>query len=165
VRVQIIDAFIDAVRQIFEETGIAVDAITADDSSGAEDQVVTSVGLVGDLKGIFMLLTDASSAASIVRSMTGGMGIALQENMIDQIQMAALGELSNQISGRAITLLSDQDLRCDITPPAVLAARQLHSLVPDLARSYHRTITGPFGRLRLFLGITSSDPDGERSAR
>jgi chemotaxis protein CheX len=162
VQEQIVDAFFDAVRQVFEETGIGIEAIGTQEPAAEEHQVVTSVGLVGDLKGIFMLLTDTPSATSIVRSMTGGMGIALRDDMIDQIQMAALGELSNQISGRAITLLSDHGLHCDITPPAVLAARQLKSLVPDLAQSSRRVITGPFGRITLFIGFTTTEPADRR---
>ena len=163
-REQVVDAFIDAVRQVLEETGIEIDGISAQVSSDEEDQVVTSVGLVGDIKGILMLLTDAPSAASIARSMTGGMGIVLRDDMIDQLQMTALGELSNQVSGRAITLLSELRVHCDITPPAVLAARQLRSLVPDLAQSFQRTITGTFGRLTLFLGIASTEATAENAA-
>ena len=162
VREQVADAFIDAVRQVLEETGIVIDGIGTPSSPEEEDQVVTSVGLVGDIKGVFMLLTDAASAASIARSMTGGMGIVLGDDVIDQIQMTALAELSNQISGRAITLLSAFDIHCDITPPAVLAARQLKSLVPDIARPFQRTITGSFGRLTLYLGIVAYESSIER---
>lgn len=165
VREQAVDAFIDAVRQVLEETGIEIDGIDPVVPADEEDQVVASVGLAGDVKGIFMLLTDTPSASSIARSMTGGMGLVLRDDMIDQIQMAAFGELSNQISGRAITLLSDLHLHCDITPPAVLAARQLKSLVPDLAQSFQRSITGPFGRLTMFLGIATIEPAAERTAR
>jgi chemotaxis protein CheX len=153
---QILEVFVEAVRQVFQETDIPIDAVEEKDSSDAEDQVVTSVGLTGDVKGIFMLLTDTMSATRIVRAMTGGLRITLKDDMLNEIQMAALGELSNQISGRAITLLSDRELHCDITPPAVLAARQLQSLVPDLATSFRMTVRGPFGRLTLFLGISAA---------
>ena len=164
-RDQVADAFIDAVRQVLTETGIEIDGIGPTISPDEEDQVVTSVGLAGDIKGIFMLRSDTPSAARIARAMTGGMGVVLRGDMIDQLQMAALGELANQISGRAITLLSDLHVHCDITPPAVLCARQLTSLVPDLAQSFERTITGPFGGLTLFLGITSVETGAGRAAR
>jgi chemotaxis protein CheX len=159
---EILGVFVEAVRQVLQETDIPIDAVEAEDSSDAEDQVVTSVGLTGDLKGIFMLRTNMRSATHIVRAMTGGLRITLHEDVLSEIQMAALGELTNQISGRAITLLSDRGLRCDITPPAVLAARQIQSVVPDLARSFRMTVRGPFGRLTLFLGISASAPSRER---
>ena len=114
------------------------------------------MGITGDLKGIFMLRTDMPSATFILRAMTNGVRIKVSDDRFSEIQMAALGELTNQITGRAITLLFDKLVRCDITPPAVIAARQLQSLVPDLAMSASRTVRGPFGRLTVFLGVQES---------
>jgi chemotaxis protein CheY-P-specific phosphatase CheC len=92
-------------------------------------------------------------AAGILKAMTGGIRLRIANDRLSEIQLAAIAEISNQIAGRAITLLSDIDLRCDITPPAVLAAPELQSLVPDLAETYRQTVRGPFGRLSIFLGI------------
>lgn len=89
--------------------------------------------------------------------MTGGLRLTLRDEHVSEIYMAALGELSNKISGRATTLLFDRHLRCDITPPAIIAARQLQRLVPDLAASFSRTIRGPFGRPTLFLGLQETE--------
>jgi CheY-specific phosphatase CheX len=131
--------------------------VDAGDVPQAEDNVIASVGITGDLKGIFMLRTDTPSVASFLKAMTGGLRLTLREELLSEIQMAALGELSNQISGRAVTLLFDRHLHCDITPPAIIAARQMQSLVPDLAASFSRTIRGPFGRLTLFLGLRETE--------
>jgi CheY-specific phosphatase CheX len=150
---QILEVFIEAIRQVFGDTGIIIDTVDAEQEPIAEDHVVTSVGITGDLKGIFMLRTDTPSASFILRAMTDGLRIALEDDSFSEIHMAALGELTNQITGRAITLLFDRQLRCEITPPAVIAARQLHSLVPDMAVSFSRAVRGPFGRLTLFLGM------------
>lgn len=155
---QILDAFIDAIRQVFRDTGITIDKVGAEEEPIAEDHVITSVGITGDLKGIFMLRTDTPSASFIVRAMTGGLRIAVAIDRLSEIHMAALGELTNQITGRAITLLSDKQVRCDLTPPAVIAARQLLSLVPDLAVSFSRTVRGPFGRLTVFVGVQELQP-------
>jgi chemotaxis protein CheX len=150
---EILEVFVEAVQQVLRETDIDIASVDADDEKGTEDNVITSVGLTGDLKGIFMIRTDNASAASILRAMTGGVRISLERDRLSEIQLAALGELTNQISGRAITLLFDRQLRCDITPPTVVAARQLQSLVPSLPSAYNRTIRGHFGRLSVFLGL------------
>ena len=150
---KILEAFVEAVRQVFLEMDITIDSVGPGDDTGPEDQVITSVGLTGDLKGIFMIHTDRASAGSLLHAMTGGLRFSTQPERLSEIQLAALGELSNQISGRAITLLSEQGLHCDITPPAVLAAEKLTSLVPDLAASFRRDVRGPFGHLMLFIGI------------
>lgn len=150
---KILEAFVEAVRQVFLEMDITIDSVGPGDDTGPDDQVITSVGLTGDLKGIFMIHTDRVSAGNLLRAMTGGLRLSAQPERLSEIQLAALGELSNQISGRAVTLLSELDLRCDITPPAVLAAEKLTSLVPDLAASFRRSVRGPFGHLMLFIGV------------
>jgi CheY-specific phosphatase CheX len=154
---EILDVFIDAVRQVLGETDIAIDSVDSDDAQEMEDQVITSVGLIGDLKGVFMLCTDTPSAASILKAMAGGVRIVVRDDTLNDVQMAAIGELANQISGRAITILNENELSCDITSPTVVSATQLHSRVPDAAVSFRRTIRGPFGRLTLYLGMQSAE--------
>ena len=153
VRQEILAAFVEAVRQVFQDTDIAIDSVDPGDAFGSDAQVITSVGLTGDLKGILMLRTDRPGAAGILKAMTGGLRLPITNDRLSEILLAAIGEISNQIAGRAITLLSNLDLHCDITPPAVLAALQLQSLVPDLSESFLQTVQGPFGRLTIFLGI------------
>ena len=152
---EILDVFIEAVRQVFRETDLEISSVDPGLEKDTDDQIITSVCLTGDLKGIFMLLTDAESASSILRAMTGSIRLPVAANRLSEIQLTALGELANQISGRAITLLSESGLSCDITPPAIIAAQKLQSCVPDVSDPARQTIRGPFGRLTLFLGLQS----------
>ncbi|HVO37613.1 MAG TPA: chemotaxis protein CheX [Spirochaetia bacterium] len=151
------DTFIEALRQILAETDLAVEAFEPGPHPAAEDQVVASVGLTGDVKGILMLSLDARSAFAIARAMTGGVAIPLANEKFTDVHLAAMAELANQVSGRAITMLSGRQMRCDITPPAVIAARGIQSLVPNLALSFHRTACGAFGRVSMFLGFQARD--------
>jgi CheY-specific phosphatase CheX len=153
VRQEILAAFVEAVRQVFRETDISIDSVIPGDAFGSEAQVIGSVGLTGDVRGILMLLTDTSGAGGILRAMTGGVRLTISNDRLSEIQLAAIGEICNQIAGRAITLLSEIGLRCDITPPAVLAAVHLQSLVPDLSDTSRQTVRGAFGQLTIFLGI------------
>jgi len=157
VRQEILAALVEAVRQVFNDTDIAIDSVETGEPLAAETQVISSVGLTGDLKGIVMLSTDREGASGIVRSMAGGLRFPEPGEGLSELQLAAIGEISNQIAGRAITLLFDQGLRCDITPPAVVAASHLQSLVPDVAESSQQTFRGPFGRLSIFVGIQHAD--------
>jgi chemotaxis protein CheX len=151
---QILATFVEAVRQVFQDTDIAIASVEPGDALGYGAQVITSVGLTGDVRGILMLRTDTAGAANILRAMSGGVRLQITSDRLSEMEMAAIGEISNQIAGRAITLLADLDLHCDITPPTVIAAPQLQSLVPDLAESFRKTVSGPFGRLTVFLGIS-----------
>lgn len=53
---EILEVFVEAVRQVYRESDIAIESVIAGDLPKAEDNVIASVGLTGDLKGIFMLL-------------------------------------------------------------------------------------------------------------
>jgi CheY-specific phosphatase CheX len=154
---EILDTFIEAVRQVLAETDIDVEAFDPGPGPPGADQVVTSVGLTGDVRGILMLSTDAPSAVAIARAMTAGVAIPLANERFTEVHLAAMAELANQVSGRAITMLSERQLRCDITPPAVIAAQGMQSLVPNLAASFQRTARGVFGRLSMFLGFQARD--------
>jgi chemotaxis protein CheX len=157
VQQEILAALLEAVRQVFNDTDIDIDSVEPGDPFGTEAQVIASVGLTGDLKGIFMLRTDTPGAAGIVKAMMGGLRLPMAADGLSELQLAAIAEISNQIAGRAITLLSERGLHCDITPPAVVSAAQLHSLVPDLAQSSRQTVRGPFGRATIFLGIQGAE--------
>jgi CheY-specific phosphatase CheX len=146
-------AFLEAARQIFAETELQIETVDTGGEAAENDQLIASVGLTGELRGIFLLRTDSGSATAIARAMTGGRAFLRGENDPGELQLAAMGELANQISGRATTILSAQQVSCDITPPAIVAAQRLTSLVPNLSGALHGVIRGPFGRLSLFLGL------------
>jgi CheY-specific phosphatase CheX len=159
VRQEILTALLEAVRQVFTDTDIPIDSVEPEEPFAVPAQVISSVGLTGDLKGIVMLSTDWAGASGIIRGMAGGLRFPQPADGLSELQLAAIGEISNQIAGRAITLLSDLGLRCDITPPAVVAASRLQSLVPDVAESFQRTFRGPFGRFSVFVGIQHPGAD------
>jgi hypothetical protein len=110
VQQEILEVFVEAVRQVFRETDIAIESVDAGDVPEAEDNVIASVGLTGDLKGIFMLRTDTPSAANFLKAMTGGLRLTLRDDLLNEIQMAALGELSNQCTMLEIQENPDKEL-------------------------------------------------------
>ncbi|HET6452412.1 MAG TPA: chemotaxis protein CheX [Spirochaetia bacterium] len=156
-RQEILEALLDAVRQVFRDTEIAIDSVQPGDGLGTDAQVIASVGLTGDLKGILVLRTDIPGAARIVTAMMGGLRVPAEPDKLSEVQLAAVAEISNQIAGRTITLLSERGIHCDITPPAVMCALQMHSLIPDVAESTRQTLLGPFGTLSVFLGIQHAE--------
>ena len=148
---------VEAIRQVFSDSDLPIRAEETAGSPGMETQVIASVGLAGDIKGIIMLCTDQPGARAIARGMAAGVRVPVDGGILSEIELAALGEIANQVAGRAVTILSGRGLRCEITPPAVVAAAHLQSLVPDLQESLLRRFGGPFGRLEVFLGVQHSD--------
>ncbi len=54
-----------------------------------------------------------------------------------------MGEIANQVAGRAVTLLAAAGRRCDITPPTVVTADRVDSLLPGPLTAW--TVRGAFG--------------------
>jgi len=176
--------FLEALRQVFEETGIPLDAVMRTpaprqgrrraavdrdvekaaprqgsrraavdrDQVARTDQVVTSVGITGGVRGNLVLYADYTAAAGILRGMTGG--LALPAAGHGEFQRAALGELANQVAGRAVTLLAHAGVPCDITPPTVVTADLVTSLLPGPAPLW--SVRGPFGELRLLVAVAGA---------
>jgi CheY-specific phosphatase CheX len=149
----ILEAFLEAVRQVLRETGVSIDSEDPGEPPGSPDGIIASVGFTGDLRGVFTLHADLSSAGGLLRAMTGSLAIAMDDLRADEMRMEAFGELTNQISGRAMTLFYERKVRCDITPPAIFSGREIRSPAFGPGKSTSLILLGPFGRLALFLGV------------
>ena len=73
------------------------------------------LGVTGDLKGVRISSFPKDMALEMVKIMSG-----IEMEDIDGFVSSALGEVGNIISGNALTLLSENKYKCDITPPQVL---------------------------------------------
>jgi CheY-specific phosphatase CheX len=141
---------------VFTETGIEIESIEDEEQDERDDQFITSVGLLGGIRGIFMLRSNDACASLLLRRMLGDIPVSKEAGNLTEIQMAALGELCNQVAGRASTLLSEIGVEADITPPTIICASAMKSLAPNLRFSFRRVARGPFGRISLFLGFQKS---------
>jgi CheY-specific phosphatase CheX len=144
--------FLEALRQVFDETGIRLDSVErerASRSDSAVEQVVASVGVTGEVRCNLMLCADNGSADGILRGMTDG--LQLPADRLGEFPRAAMGEIANQVAGRAVTLLASLGRHCDITPPTVVTADRVDSLLPGPASVW--TLRGAFGVLRLVAAL------------
>ncbi len=140
--------FLEALRQVFDETGIRLEGVErkrASRSTSAVEQVVASVGVTGEVRCNLMLCADNGSADGILRGMTAG--LRLPADRLGEFPRAAMGEIANQVAGRAATLLASLGRHCDITPPTVVTADRIDSLLPGPVSVW--TVRGAFGVLRL----------------
>jgi CheY-specific phosphatase CheX len=140
--------FLEALRQVFDETGIRLDSVErerASRSDGPVEQVVASVGVTGEVRCNLMLCADNGSADGILRGMTAD--LELPADRLGEFPRAAMGEIANQVAGRAVTILASLGRHCDITPPTVVTADRVDSLLPGPASVW--TVRGAFGILRL----------------
>ncbi|WP_068773957.1 chemotaxis protein CheX [Paenibacillus sp. FJAT-26967] len=81
-----------------------------------ERYVWIHIGMTGQMQGDIRFGLEESTALRMVSAMMGG--FVLTE--MDEMGQSAISELGNMISGNASTILYNQGIRVDITPPKVI---------------------------------------------
>ena len=155
---QAVSAFPRAMIAVFEEsgfTGLRIDDLAARlPDATPVFEVSVSVGVAGQLKGYMFLQASLEVATSVAREISRLMGIELDRpNEFGQMHRAALAELSNQVSGRAMMYLSEMGIDADITPPTVLTGTQVSMAVADGLQFHDTALHGDAGDLNLVVGL------------
>lgn len=79
------------------------------------EPVFIMLGVTGEMSGQVCIVFDLDVAKDIASRMMMGMPVT----EIDDMAKSALSELGNMIMGNAATILSNNNLRIDITPPTL----------------------------------------------
>lgn len=77
-----------------------------------EDELDISIGIIGDLQGEVIYRFPHRTSLNMVNIMSG-----MEIDAVDDFVTAAVSEMANIISGNVLSILSDNDLICDIMPP------------------------------------------------
>jgi chemotaxis protein CheX len=88
-----------------------------------EGYVWLKIGIVGQFKGDIIFCFPDQVAKDIVSAMMGGYPVT----EMDEMCISAISELGNMISGNASTIMFNDGIRVDITPPNILNNSQLPS--------------------------------------
>ena len=126
----------------FNKSGVCV-GINAPGS-----RVATLISLYGEgTHGTLSIFMNEGCFASFVQSMTRGM---IAPDPDDPIALSVAGEVSNMVSGNAVTSLSERGYSgLDITPPQILTGSNIKTLRLPEETGY--TFTLPF--------LVENDPD------
>lgn len=118
-----INPFLKAVSYVFGQFQLPcqVGNPTIKNSPFSGKEVLTVVGITGDIRGQMYLGVSMASALSIVSAMMGGIHLSL----LDSLGQSAISELSNMICGNAMTLFSKEGISLDITPPSLILGNQI----------------------------------------
>ena len=79
-------------------------------------EVIIVVGITGEIRGQAMISIPGSMAKHIASNMMMGMPV----DELDDMAKSALQELGNMIMGNAATLLYNEGVKIDITPPTLM---------------------------------------------
>jgi chemotaxis protein CheX len=100
---------IEQMVQVRPSTG----RLSTRDIKFADNHVWIQIGLTGHMNGDIVFGLSESVALRMISAMMGGYVIT----EIDEMGRSAISELGNMISGNATTMLYNQGVHVDITPP------------------------------------------------
>lgn len=80
-----------------------------------DKEVGVAIDVTGDLTGCILYRFPDTTILEMVKIMSG-----MEIDTIDSFVTSALGEVSNIISGNAVSSLFDQNYKCDIKPPRII---------------------------------------------
>ena len=147
---------LQAIKEIFSEINLQIsDLFQKKDKTEKHEnyQIISNVGITGDIKGNIMLRTDTKTAKNIVEHMLKSSNIEYIKEEFDSLHKATFTELSNQISARSVMLFSNDKLDCSITPPTLITGNEIKSSIFGLTESVSSNILGKFGKLNIFFGL------------
>lgn len=111
------------------------------------EQLNVTVGITGDVQGSAIFGMSLTSADRIASKMIGA-----PIKTFDQLAASAIAELSNMISGNALSLLSEAGYTCDIAPPTLVHGTDLQISTLSIP-----SIVAPFtlsqGGFKLTIGV------------
>ncbi len=82
------------------------------DDINTEGMYDISIGVTGDLQGEVIYCFPYDTSINIVKIMSG-----MEIDTVDDFVVSAVSEIANIISGNVLTMLSEDDIKCDIQPP------------------------------------------------
>jgi len=150
----LVNSYVSALLSVSEGVGIMVSFLKPEIATGVSasgSKTAAFIGVVGGLSHCTVaLMADEISFAAYVEAFTGGM---VKPDPNDSMSMSVLGELTNMVSGRALTLAEMPGL--DITPPQLFSGNNI-KLSPTVKANV-KSFTLPFdvgsGRIYLVLSV------------
>ncbi|MBB6672873.1 chemotaxis protein CheX [Cohnella nanjingensis] len=118
-KAEYINPFLESARMVIEQMvqiRPSTGQLTVKDIQFVDRHVWIQIGLTGQMTGDIVFGLSESVALKIISAMMGGFVIT----EIDELGKSAISELGNMISGNASTILFNQGVRVDITPPRIV---------------------------------------------
>ncbi|MEF3306983.1 chemotaxis protein CheX [Paenibacillus sp. GYB003] len=131
-KAEYINPFLESARIVLEQL-INVRPTTGQlgikDVKFVENYIWIQIGMTGQMKGDIVFGLHEDVALKLVSAMMGGYSVT----QMDEMSQSAISELGNMISGNASTILFNQGVRVDITPPKLIQSATAAGFTPSKA--------------------------------
>ena len=131
-KAEYINPFLESARIVIEQVANirpSTGQLGVKDVKFVEQYVWIQIGMTGQMQGDIVFGLEESVALKMVSAMMGG--YILTE--MDEMSRSAISELGNMISGNASTILFNQGIKVDITPPKVIQSATAAGFTPQKA--------------------------------
>lgn len=131
-KAELINPFLESARIVLEQL-INIRPTTGQlgvkDVKLVKDYIWIQIGMTGQMQGDIVFGLHEQVALSLVSAMMGGYTVT----QMDEMTHSAISELGNMISGNASTILFNQGVRVDITPPKLIQSDDAAGFTPKRA--------------------------------
>ncbi len=150
-KAEIVNSFIGAALKVFnsfspDAYNVGTPFLREDDFEA--DDIVIILGITGEIKGQAALSMNFELAKSIASQMMMGMPVT----EIDDMAKSALSELGNMIMGNAATLLYNNGIQTDITPPSLVVGQSMQISTPAMEQVCV-PLNGALGTVHFEVGV------------
>jgi chemotaxis protein CheX len=149
----LVNAYVASLLSVSEGVGIVANFLKPEIATGVNasgSKAAAFIGIVGGLGHCTVaLMADEPSFAAYVGAFTGGV---IKPDLEDSMSMSVLGEVTNMVSGQALTLSELPGL--DITPPQLFSGTNI--MVSPSIKANVKSFTLPFdaGSGRIYLVVS-----------
>lgn len=151
-KAEYINPFLESARVVIEQV-VNVRPTTGQlgikDVKFIEKHIWIQIGITGQMNGDIVFGLHEDVALRLVSAMMGG----FQVSQLDEMSQSAISELGNMISGNASTMLYNQGVKVEITPPRVIMVANAAGFEPKQALTIPLSI-GEIGDLNIQVLIT-----------
>jgi len=131
-KAEYINPFLESARIVIEQVANirpTTGQLGVKDVKFVEKYIWIQIGMTGQMEGDIVFGLPEEVALKMVSAMMGGFTVT----EMDDMGKSAISELGNMISGNASTMLFNQGVRVDITPPKLVQSANAAGFVPKKA--------------------------------
>ena len=119
-------------------------------SSRTSDEVTALIAVTGQVRGLVLYTLSLPTACAFAGRMVG------QEcTELDELGESAIAELANMITGKASVLLEEANVKCEISPPALVVGAESGVSTVDLTRLVVPLDT-KYGKLAIHIALEAA---------
>ncbi len=128
--VKYIAPFLDSVKSILGQFGmenVTRGNITKKENMNVDKEIISIVGLVGDVKGNVSYAFDEATAKNLVSAMMMGMPV----EQMDDLARSAMSELANMITGTALGKVTELEGVNEVipSPPSIVYGKEIYMII------------------------------------